>query len=107
MSHSWLTLLHSLLSRDVQTVLFSATFPGQVLEFANSFAPNANTITLEQTELTVKGIRQMYLDVSQDSDKYDALLKFYGLMTIASSIIFVKVHIHLQLSHLACISTWL
>ena len=33
----------------------------------------------------------MYLDVSQDSDKYDALIKFYGLMTIASSIIFVKV----------------
>lgn len=33
----------------------------------------------------------MYLDVSSDQDKYDSLLKFYGLMTIASSIIFVKV----------------
>lgn len=84
-----LTLI-SLLPRDVQTVLFSATFPNQVLTFAELFAPNANQITLEQTNLNVKGIKQMYLDVSQDSDKYDALIKFYGLMTIASSIIFVK-----------------
>ncbi len=79
-----------LLPRDVQTVLFSATFPQQVLGFADQFAPRANTITLERTQLTVKGIKQMYLDVSQDSDKYDALIRFYGLMTIASSIIFVK-----------------
>lgn len=80
-----------MLPQNVQTVLFSATFPEQVLGFAAVFAPNANTITLERTQLTVKGIKQMYLDVSSDQDKYLALLKFYGLMTIASSIIFVKV----------------
>jgi ATP-dependent RNA helicase DDX19/DBP5 len=79
-----------LLPKDVQTVLFSATFPEEVLAFTALFAPQANQITLERTNLTVKGIKQMYLDVSQDSDKYDALIKFYGLMTIASSIIFVR-----------------
>lgn len=61
------------------------------MSFAQLFAPGANNIQLERTNLTVKGIKQMYLDVSRDSDKYDALIKFYGLMTIASSIIFVKV----------------
>jgi ATP-dependent RNA helicase DDX19/DBP5 len=30
----------------------------------------------------------MYLDCSSDEEKYNALVKFYGLMTIASSIIF-------------------
>ncbi|GAM87788.1 hypothetical protein ANO11243_058160 [Dothideomycetidae sp. 11243] len=79
-----------LLPEAVQTVLFSATFPDQVLGFANMFAPNANTITLQRTELTVEGIKQMYLDVSGHEDKYAALCKFYGLMTIASSIIFVR-----------------
>ncbi|THW83878.1 DEAD-domain-containing protein [Aureobasidium pullulans] len=79
-----------LLPKDVQTVLFSATFPEEVLGFADLFAPKANSITLERTNLTVKGIKQMYLDVSRDSDKYNALIKFYGLMTIASSIIFVR-----------------
>lgn len=78
------------LSTDVQTVLFSATFPPDVLRFAETFAPRANQITLEVEKLTVKGIKQMYLDCSSDEDKYHALVKFYGLMTIASSIIFVK-----------------
>lgn len=78
------------LPKNVQTVLFSATFPPQVLRFASVFAPQANEITLEVEKLTVKGIKQMYLDCNSDEDKYNALVKFYGLMTIASSIIFVK-----------------
>lgn len=73
-----------------QVVLFSATFPPQVLEFAGVFAPKANKITLQVEQLTVKGIKQMYLDCSSDEEKYAALLKFYGLMTISSSIIFVR-----------------
>jgi ATP-dependent RNA helicase DDX19/DBP5 len=76
--------------KTVQVVLFSATFPPEVLEFANLFAPKSNQITLEVEKLTVKGIKQMYLDCNNDEAKYAALLKFYSLMTIASSIIFVK-----------------
>jgi ATP-dependent RNA helicase DDX19/DBP5 len=79
-----------LLPKNVQLVLFSATFPPEVFSFAERFAPNANMITLEVEQLTVKGIKQMYLDCDSDESKYNALVKFYGLMTIASSIIFVK-----------------
>lgn len=78
------------LPKTTQVVLFSATFPSEVLDFANIFAPKANQITLEVEKLTVKGIKQMYLDCNDDEAKYAALLKFYSLMTIASSIIFVK-----------------
>ena len=80
----------NLLRNLKQTVLFSATFPPDVLTFASRFAPSANEITLEVEKLTVKGIKQMYLDCDSDEAKYNALVKFYGLMTIASSIIFVK-----------------
>lgn len=80
----------SLLPKHIQVVLFSATFPPNVLQFASIFAPNANQITLEVEKLTVKGIKQMYLDCPSDEAKYNSLVKFYGLMTIASSIIFVK-----------------
>lgn len=75
---------------DIQVVLFSATFEKAVLDFANIFAPKANVITLEREKLTVKGIAQMYMDCTSDEDKYQALLRFYGIMTIASTIIFVK-----------------
>lgn len=75
----------------VQTVLFSATFPQHVVDYANRFAPQANILTLAHEELTIEGIKQLYIDINGQADKYDTLLKFYGLMTQASSIIFVRV----------------
>lgn len=77
--------------KGAQIVLFSATFPAQVFNFATKFAPNANQLTLKHEELTVEGIRQLYLDCATEQEKYDILVKLYGLMTIGSSIIFVKV----------------
>ncbi|MCJ1349610.1 RNA helicase required for poly(A+) mRNA export [Peltigera leucophlebia] len=79
-----------LLPQNIQTVLFSATFPDQVIAYASKFAPNANQITLRHEELTVEGIKQLYLDCHDEENKYDVLLKLYGLMTIGSSIIFVR-----------------
>ncbi|XHG09818.1 RNA helicase required for poly(A+) mRNA export, variant 2 [Aspergillus wentii] len=80
-----------LLPRDIQVVLFSATFPAHVHRYASKFAPNANEITLQHEELTVEGIKQLYLDCSDDEDKYRTLVQLYGLLTVGSSIIFVKV----------------
>ena len=80
-----------MLPQQVQVVLFSATFPDKVVGFAQKFAPNANQITLRHEELTVEGIKQLYIDCQGEKGKYDMLIKLYGLMTIGSSIIFVKV----------------
>jgi ATP-dependent RNA helicase DDX19/DBP5 len=79
-----------LLPKNIQTVLFSATFPQNVIDYANRFAPNANVLTLQHEELTIEGIKQLYIDCTNMEDKYSTLLKFYGLMTQASSIIFVR-----------------
>ncbi|KAF8429221.1 P-loop containing nucleoside triphosphate hydrolase protein [Tirmania nivea] len=73
-----------------QIVLFSATFPTQVVGFANMFAPNANQITLKHEELTVDGIKQLYMDCESEEHKYQVLVELYQLLTIGSSIIFVK-----------------
>ncbi|KAI1401696.1 P-loop containing nucleoside triphosphate hydrolase protein [Hypoxylon fuscum] len=84
------TRLKNSLPKNIQILLFSATFPDKVMKYANSFAPHANQIKLQVQELTVKGISQMYMDCPSESDKYDILCKLYGLMNIGSSIIFVK-----------------
>ncbi|KAF2757621.1 P-loop containing nucleoside triphosphate hydrolase protein [Pseudovirgaria hyperparasitica] len=76
--------------KPLQVVLFSATFPEEVMKYANQFAPNADEITLKPSQTVVKGIRQLYLDCNNLQEKFDTLLKFYGLMTIASSIIYVR-----------------
>ena len=80
-----------MLPKQLQVVLFSATFPEKVVGFAHKFAPDANEITLKHEELTVEGIKQLYMDCASEQDKYEVLVKLYGLMTIGSSIIFVKV----------------
>ncbi|CAH0014746.1 unnamed protein product [Clonostachys rhizophaga] len=79
-----------MLPKTIQTLLFSATFPEKVLQYANKFAPNAHSLKLQRSDLTVKGISQMFIDCPNDSTKYDILCRLYGLMTIGQSVIFVK-----------------
>ncbi|KAK4141299.1 P-loop containing nucleoside triphosphate hydrolase protein [Dichotomopilus funicola] len=79
-----------LLPKTVQILLFSATFPDKVMNFARKYAGNANEIKLRHQELTVKGISQMYMDCPDETKKYDVLCSLYGLMTIGSSVIFVR-----------------
>jgi ATP-dependent RNA helicase DDX19/DBP5 len=79
-----------MIPRDIQILLFSATFPDQVMRFATQFSPNANEIKLRHEELTVAGIKQMFMDCPSEEGKYNILVMLYGLMTVGSSIIFVK-----------------
>ena len=79
------------MNKNLQTVLFSATFPQHVVAYAQKFAPRANVLTLAHEDLTIAGIKQLYIDIDKDTDKFATLLKFYGLMSQASSIIFVRV----------------
>lgn len=79
-----------LLPPNIQLVLFSATFPDNVYDFAQRFVPHANEIRLQHTELNVSEIKQMYMDCASDAAKFDAIVSMYGLLTIGSSIIFVR-----------------
>jgi ATP-dependent RNA helicase DDX19/DBP5 len=80
-----------LLPPTTQILLFSATFPDEVMNFAQKFSPSANEIKLKHEEQTVAGIKQMFMDCPSEEGKFDILCKLYGLMTVGSSIIFVKV----------------
>jgi ATP-dependent RNA helicase DDX19/DBP5 len=73
----------------VQTVLFSATFTEEVIEFAHKIAPNANEISLKRNELSVDAIKQFYMDCHGYRHKFEILSALYGLLTIGQSIIFV------------------
>ena len=84
-------IIYRMLPTAQQVLLFSATFPDEVDGFAKAFCPRANEIRLQRDELTVSGIKQMFVDCPSGEEKYDILAKLYGLMTIGSSIIFVKV----------------
>lgn len=78
------------LPKATQLVLFSATFPVEVRTFANKFVPNANSLELQNNELNVSGIKQLYMDCNSIDHKFEVLCGLYGLLTIGSSIIFVE-----------------
>jgi len=74
--------------KTCQLVLFSATFPDNVREFAARLAPSANEIRLKQEELSVEAIKQLYMDCESEEHKYEVLVELYSLLTIGQSIIF-------------------
>jgi ATP-dependent RNA helicase DDX19/DBP5 len=82
---------------QVQIVLFSATFPDNVRNFANKFAPNANKIELQKSEVSVDNIRQFYMDCRDEEHKYEVLVSLYNLLTIGQSIIFCQVRTNVPL----------
>lgn len=79
----------NLMPKDCQLVLFSATFPDHVREFAGKIAPGANEIRLKQEELNVDAIKQFFMDCDSADDKFRVLLELYNILTIGQSIIFV------------------
>ena len=58
-----------MLPKNIQVLLFFATFPDNVMKYAERFAPNAHQMKLKQQDLTVKGISQMYMDCPTEAEK--------------------------------------
>eukprot|EP00922_Rhytidocystis_sp_ex-Travisia-forbesii_P019873 GHVS01029345.1.p1 GENE.GHVS01029345.1~~GHVS01029345.1.p1 ORF type:complete len:511 (+),score=87.74 GHVS01029345.1:191-1723(+) len=77
-------------SPDLQVLLFSATFPEEVKEFAKEMVPRANKVHLKKEELTLSTITQFYRICKNDVDKKTQLADLYCSMTIGQSIIFVN-----------------
>ncbi|KAJ3258400.1 RNA helicase required for poly(A+) mRNA export [Boothiomyces macroporosus] len=82
--------IKNVMPKTCQIVLFSATFPDHVREYATKFAVNANTISLKQEELSVDSIKQFYMDCKNEQHKAEILSSIYDLLTIGQSIIFVR-----------------
>lgn len=78
------------LPKNTQLVLFSATFADHVRNYAKKVVPEANTLELQRNEVNVQAIKQLYMDCNSEEHKYEVLCELYGLLTIGSSIIFVK-----------------
>lgn len=81
-------------------LLFSATFPDNVMKYADAFAPSANKLRLKEKQLSVSGISQFFIDCNGEAAKYDVVVKLYGLMNIGSSVIFCKVRYKALRKHL-------
>lgn len=84
----------SLLPRDVQVGLFSATLTNDTMEVTKKFMRNPAVILVKPDMLTLAGIKQFYVNVGRGSvplqHKLQTLLDVYELLTISQAIIFVN-----------------
>ena len=78
------------LNDDVQVALFSATMPSEILTLTDKFLRDPVRITLKAEDVTLKGIKQFYIAVSTDQEKFDCLKDLYECISASQSIIYVS-----------------
>jgi translation initiation factor 4A len=75
-------------NNDIQVALFSATLPSHIYNITNKFMRNPIKICVTPDKLTLEGIKQYYVAVNDDRDKYENLKKLYSFITLSQCIIY-------------------
>ena len=83
--------IKEMLHPSAKVLLFSATFPDEVKEFADKIAPNATKITLKPSEVMLKRIMQLQCHTDDAHDKYSLVKSVFSKMSIGQAIIFTNV----------------
>jgi translation initiation factor 4A len=76
------------LPKDIHVGLYSATMSAQVLDLTEKFMKDPIKIIVKNEELTLEGIRQYFIGLEHDSQKFEVLCDLYNDISINSSIIF-------------------
>jgi translation initiation factor 4A len=76
------------LSNDIQITLFSATMPPSLYILAEKFMRNPIKITVKTEQLTLEGIKQFYINLEDDNQKYDALKDLFSTFSLSQCIIY-------------------
>lgn len=78
------------LNKDAQIAIFSATMPIEVLELTNKFMKDAVNINIKNEELSLDGIEQYYIALSENNDKYAILKDIFEKITVSQCIIYMN-----------------
>lgn len=76
------------LNKNVQIALFSATLPNNIFQITNKFMRNPVKICVKAESLTLEGIKQYFVAVEDDRQKYLTLKDLYQHITLAQCIIY-------------------
>merc|ERR1712046_537319 len=76
------------LQPKTQVVLVSATLPEEVLELTEDFMNKPFRLLVKREEVSLKGIKQFFVNVEEEKWKFDTLCDLYDSMTITQAVIF-------------------
>lgn len=82
--------IRRMLRRDMQVLLFSATYADDVKVFAGRIVPVANKIELRREDIALNTIRQFYISAASEDEKLKKLIDLYGCMTVGQSVVFTN-----------------
>jgi translation initiation factor 4A len=82
--------LFSTFKEDIQTAIFSATLPREILELTERFMKTPTRITMEAEKLNLEGIQQFYIALSNDHEKYATIMDLFSKLTINQTIIYAN-----------------
>lgn len=72
---------------EIQTMLFSATMPKEILNIINTYQNNPEILKVAHKELTTPNIKQVYLEM-KDKDKVEILSRVLDVYNYKLSIVF-------------------
>lgn len=73
---------------SIQVALFSATLPPELHQITQKFMRDPVEILVKAEQLTLEGIKQYYVAMENDDQKYETLKDIYGSLAISQSIIY-------------------
>ena len=80
--------IFSFLNKDVQLCLFSATMPRELSNLTEQFMRDPIKILVKSDMLTLEGIRQYYIALDNDHDKYMTLKDLYASISVSQCIVY-------------------
>lgn len=69
----------------LQCITVSATLPNDVIKIADKFLRNPRKILVKQEEITLRGIKQFYVDVGKEEHKLETICDLYEVKLILNS----------------------
>jgi translation initiation factor 4A len=76
------------LDNNIQVLLFSATIPDSMSSIISKIMRNPIKISVKKEQLTLEGIKQVFIAVDDDRQKYITLKNLFSNITITQSIIY-------------------
>lgn len=76
------------LNNNVQVALFSATLPPNILQLTNKFMKDPITICVNAESLTLEGIKQYYIALEDDRQKFLTLKDLYQHISVSQCIVY-------------------
>jgi len=78
------------LNKNVQIALFSATLPDNIFQITNKFMRNPVKICVKAESLTLEGIKQYFVGLEDDRQKYITLKDLYQYISMSQCIIYAN-----------------